>query len=335
VTRVGNDDRRRDVPWAIRTKEAVMRALALAGFDQSPAVIDLAEPVAGPGEVLVRVTAASVNAYDVGVAGGAMREFLPYEFPAVVGNDVAGVVVAVGDSVEGIAEGDRVFGMMGMKGAIHDGSLAEFANPQAGSLAITPEGVADADAGTLAVAGTTAMSAVEAIDPGDGARVLIVGATGGVGSFAIQLAALRGAHVIASVRPGDEDFVTALGAAETVDYTGDALATVRERYPDGVDAVIDAVNRDPDVFAAVAGVVRDGGRATSVVGGAGESTHIGGVGVSNAGGNPELLLAVADLVVQGKLRVAVRRTYTLADAATALSDFASQHTLGKLVVTMT
>jgi NADPH:quinone reductase-like Zn-dependent oxidoreductase len=311
-----------------------MRALALAAFEQPPAVIDLMEPEAGPGEVLVRVTASSVNAYDVGVAAGAMREFLPYEFPAVVGNDIAGVVLSVGEGVDGFAEGDRIFGMMGMKGAIHDGSFAEFANPQAGSLAIAPDGLADADAGTLAVAGTTAMSAVEAVDPSEGSSVLIVGATGGVGTFAIQLAALRGARVVASVRPGDEGFVTELGATQTIDYTADLVAAVRERFPDGVDALIDTVNRDHDTFSTLAGLVRDGGRATSVVGGAGESTKVGNVAVSNAGGDPGRLLAVADLVMQDKIRVAVRRTYALADAAKALADFANEHTLGKLLISM-
>ena len=312
-----------------------MKALALASFDDPAVVIDVPEPVAGAGEVLVRVGAASVNAYDLGVAAGSMKDFMPYRFPVVVGNDVAGTIEALGEGVEGFSVGDRVFGMMGMKGEIHDGSFAELANPQAGSIAAAPEGLSDPDAGSLAVAGTTAMSAVEAVDPGEGARVLIVGATGGVGTFAIQLARLRGAHVIASVRPGDEDFVTGLGAAETVDYTGDTVATIQERYADGIDAVIDAVNRDHDAFAALAGIVREGGRATSVVGGAGESSQIGMVSVSNTGGNPAHLSALGDLVVQGKLRVAIRRTYALGEAAKALEDFANEHTLGKLVITMT
>jgi NADPH:quinone reductase-like Zn-dependent oxidoreductase len=311
-----------------------MKALALESFDVPPAAIDVPEPAAGPGEVLVRVHASSVNAFDVGVAVGAMKEYMPYAFPAVIGSDLAGTVEAIGEGVDGFSPGDRVFGMMGSKGAIHDGSFAELANPQAASIAIMPTALSDADAGTLAVAGTTAMSAVEAVDPGQGARVLILGATGGVGTFAIQLAALRGAHVIASVRPGDEDFVTGLGAAETVDYTGDVIAAIRDRHRDGIDAVIDAVNRDHDAFAALAGVVAEGGRATSVVGGAGESSDIGGVSVSNAGGNPAHLTALADLVVQGKLRVAIRRTYALADAERALQDFANEHTLGKLVITM-
>jgi len=312
-----------------------MKALALESFDVPPAVIDLPEPVAGAGEVLVRVHAASVNAFDVGVAAGYMKDFLPYEFPAVIGGDVAGTIETIGEGVEGFSAGDRVFGMMGMKGAIHDGSFAELATPQAGAIAAAPEGLSDADAGSLAVAGTTAMSAVEAVDPGEGARVLIVGATGGVGTFAIQLAALRGAQVIASVRPGDEDFVADLGAAETIDYTDDVVASIRERYPDGIDAVIDAVNRDHDAFMTLAGIIHEGGRATSVVGAAGESAQIGGVSLSNVGGNPAHLPALADLVVQGKLSVAIRRTYGLADAAKALQDFSNEHTLGKLVITVT
>jgi NADPH:quinone reductase-like Zn-dependent oxidoreductase len=313
-----------------------MKAVALERFDLPPAVIEVPDAVAGPGEVLVRVRASSVNAYDVGVAAGFMKDYLPYEFPAIIGNDLAGTIESVGDGVDGFSTGDRVFGTMGSRAAIRDGSFAELANPQAESIATAPDDVPDTDAGSLGVAGTTAMSAVEAVDtPGEGARVLIVGATGGVGTFAIQLATLRGAHVIASVRPGDEDFVTGLGAAETVDYTGDVIATIRERYPEGIDAVIDAVNRDHDAFAALTAVVRESGRATSVVGGAGESSQIGGVSVSNVGGNPAHLMPLADLVVQAKLRVAIRRTYGLTDAAKALQDFANEHTLGKLVIART
>ena len=134
-----------------------------------------------------------------------MKDYLPYEFPAVIGNDVAGTIEALGEGVDGFSIGDRVFGTMGSKPAIHDGGFAELANPQAAAVAKTPDALFDQDAGSLGVAGTTAMSAVEAVAPREGARVLVVGATGGVGTFAIQLAALRDAHVIASVRPGDEE----------------------------------------------------------------------------------------------------------------------------------
>ncbi len=256
-----------------------MKALALSSFDEAPSVVDVEDPKPGPGEVLVRVAASSINAFDVTVASGGARAFMTYDFPAVIGGDLAGTVEDLGAGVDGFAVGDRVFGMMGMKGAVHDGSFGELATPTAVSIAKTPDGLRDVDAGSLAVAGTTAMSAVEAVAPSEGTTVLVLGATGGVGSFALQLARGRGAHVIASVRPGDEGFVTDLGAAETVDYMGDIAAAIRERYPDGVDAAIDAVSHG-DGFAAIADLVHPGGILVSTRGAAGESTDLHGVRVA-------------------------------------------------------
>jgi NADPH:quinone reductase-like Zn-dependent oxidoreductase len=310
-----------------------MKALASTSFDEQPTVTEVPNPVPAAGELLVRVRAASVNAYDTFVAMGAMKDYMPYEFPAVIGSDLAGTVEGVGENVEGFAVGDRVFGMMGMKPVVHDGSFGELATPQATSVAKTPDGVEDADAGSLGVAGTTALSAVEALGSIEGAAVLILGATGGVGSYAIQLAAARGAKVIASVRPGDEGFVTGLGASETVDYTGELATAIRERHPNGVDGIIDVVDRDPAAFGAVAGLARAGGHAVSAVGGAGESTQIGEVAVANIGGNPQLLLQLAEMVRDGKLRVPIRKTYPLEKAAQALQDFTNEHTVGKLLIT--
>ena len=314
--------------------DAVIKALALQGFDRPPAVIDVPAPQRASGELLVRVHAASVNAYDAFVAMGMAKDFMAYEFPAVLGQDVAGVVEAAGGEVEGFHEGDRVFGTIGAKGKVHDGTFAELSTPLAPALALTPASVDDQQAASLGVAGTTAMSAVSAIDLSEGATALIIGATGGVGTFAIQLAAARGAHVIASVMPGDEDVVTALGAAETVDYSNDVIGAVRERYPDGIDAVIDLVHRDPREFGVLGGLVRSGGMAASALGGAGDATEIGEVQVHNAGGDPTRLGALASMIEEGTLKAAIRRTYPLADAAQALADFTNDHTVGKLVITM-
>ena len=314
--------------------DTTIEALALEGFDRAPEVIHVPAPAPAAGEVLVRVHAASMNAFDSFVAMGMAKAFMPYEFPAVIGQDVAGVVEAVGDGVEGFRNGDRVFGTIGSKGVVHDGTFAELATPLAPALALTPAAVDDGQVGSLGVAGTTAMSAVDAIDPSRGATVLIVGATGGVGTFAIQLAAARGANVIATIKPGDEDVVTGLGAAETVDYSNDVIEAVRERHPDGIDLVIDLVNRDPGEFGALAGLVRTGGRAVSAVGGAGEATQIGGIDVRNIGSDPSHLGTLASMIEEGKLTAAIKRTYALADAAIALTDFATQHTVGKLVITM-
>jgi NADPH:quinone reductase-like Zn-dependent oxidoreductase len=313
--------------------EVAMKAFALSSFDEPAAVIEVDDPIVQAGEVLVRVAAASLNPYDAFVATGAARSFMSYRFPAVLGGDLAGTVEALGDAVDGVAVGDRVFGMMGMKGSIHDGSFGELATPQVASIAATPDVVSDTDASTLAVAGTTAWEAIEAVEPADGKRVLIVGATGGIGSFAIQLARLRGAVVIATVRPGDEGFVRGLGASETVDYTADTVATVRERYPDGVDAVIDAVSGSGDEFGAVVGLVKKGGRAASTRGAA-QGDEVDGVTTTNANGNPAHLAALAHLVADGEVRVAVSRTYRLDHAAAALRDLTEQHTLGKLVISV-
>ena len=105
-------------------------------------------------------------------------------------------------------------------------------------------------------------------------------------------------------------------------------------YPDGVDAVIDLVNRDPAGFAALVQLIRPGGRAASAVGGAGESMTMGDVSVANVGGNPDHLDALASLVEAGTVRVPVRHTYALAEAARGLADLVNEHTLGKLVVTV-
>jgi len=311
-----------------------MKALALESFDSPPSVIDVPEPEPGPGEVLVRVRAASINAYDTFVAMGAMRDFLPHEFPAVIGSDLAGVVESVGVDAARFAQGDRVFGMIGQKASVHDGTFAETATPTAATLSRIPDDVEDPQAGSLGIAGTTAMSAVEAVAPAQGATVLIVGATGGVGTFAIQLAASRGAHVIASALPADEEVVMRLGAAESVDYSSDLAAEMRLRHPDGVDGLIDLVNRDAEGFRLLAALVRDGGHATSAVGGAGESTSLGDVTVSNIGGNPGHLATLAAMVAEGTLRAEIRRTYPLADAGRALMDFTQEHTVGKLVITV-
>jgi len=312
-----------------------IRALALEDADGPPTVLDVPAPEPAEGEVLVRVRAASINYYDVFVASGAMSQYgYPYEYPVVLGQDVAGVVEAVGDGVEGFAVGDRVFGSLGNKPVVHDGTFGELSTPNASELARTPDGLEDAAAATFAVAGTTALEALEKIGLGEGEMVLVVGATGGVGSFVLQLAALRGASAITTVRPGDEEFVRSLGAAETVDYTGDLAEEVRLRWPDGVDALVDLVNRDPAVFASLTGLVHPGGRAVSVVGAAGEETRIGEVEVMDSNGNEAHLPTVAGLVVDGKVRAAIQRTYPLERADEALRDFTEQHTLGKVLIEM-
>jgi len=197
---------------------------------------------------------------------GAMRDYMTYEFPAVIGGDLAGTVEAIGDGVEGFAAGDRVFGMMGMKPSVHDGSFGELATPQAGAIAVTPAGLSDVDGGSLAVAGTTAESAVDAIAPGEGSSVLVLGATGGVGSFAIQLARHRGARVIAVDLVRERLEMAGRHDIEVLDLDehDDIAESVRELTDGrGTDSVVDAVGMEAhgspaaEAFQTVGGMLPD------------------------------------------------------------------------------
>src|SRR5688572_25003194 len=217
-----------------------MKAFVLPAFDEEPTMADLPTPEAGPGEVLVRVHAASVNGIDLSIASGQLQGMLEYRFPVVLGKDFAGTVEAVGAGVTGFAAGDRVFGVVFDPSPLSSRSFADYlAVPAGPNLTRVPEVVDFAAAGVLGLAGSAALQAVDEVAPAAGETVLVSGATGGVGAYAVQLVAARGATVIATAKPGeDADFVRDLGASHSVDYTGDVTAQVRATQPGGVDAVL-------------------------------------------------------------------------------------------------
>ena len=217
------------------------RAVRLDSFG-GPEVLNIREvpaPQAGPGQIRVRVTAAGLNPMDwfmTADADTAARFGL--SLPAGFGTDYAGVVDQVGDGVTGFAPGDRVFGGA-LSRAVADFVVVDAAGGIAANEAHqTPDGVDDRTAATLAIAGRTAAAALAVVDPGPGDTVLIGGAAGGVGVFAVQLARLAGARVIGTGSATSSDFLRGLGA-EPVAY-GDGLADrVRALAPGGVTAAID------------------------------------------------------------------------------------------------
>jgi len=166
--------------------------------------------------------------------------------------------------------------------------------------------------------------------------VVVAGATGGVGSIAVQLAAQRGATVIATAKPGDEAFVRELGASTTVDYSsGDVAEAIRALYPDGVTALIDTVNRG-EAFAPMAALVRDGGRIATTLSTADvDALAARDVRATNVMGapTPEKLGSLAEQVAAGTLRVEIQETYPLAEAPLAFAAFMAG-TRGKLVLTV-
>ena len=198
-------------------------------------------------------------------------------------------------------------------------------------MARRPASVDARQAGAAPLAALTALAANDALRLGDGTTVLVIGASGGVGSFAVQLAAHAGATVIAPGLPEDEDHLRGLGVAEIIDRNGDVAATVRDRYPDGVDALLDLVSPAPDALDAYAGVVRGGGRVVSSVGAAGEGPDRSNIGAVPSPANLERLARLLDA---GSLSVPIRATYPLAQADQALKALTTQHTQGKLSITL-
>ncbi|MFF5204438.1 NADP-dependent oxidoreductase [Streptosporangium sp. NPDC000396] len=304
-----------------------MRAVAFTGFGVAPALTELPTPEPGPGEVLVRVRASSVNGFDLGVLGGVFKEMFEHEFPVVIGKDFSGVVAAVGDGVTTLAVGDDVFGVV-MRPTLGQGGFAEYvAVNEAYGIARIPEGLDHGQAGALGLAGTAALNAVDAIAPAEGETVLISGATGGVGAYAIQFAAARGATVIATARPGSEtEFVTGLGAAHTVDHA-DLVAQVRAIAPGGVHAALHLAGDGT----AVAGLLARGGRLASTVHFTPDEPAERDIKATTvmADPAPATLTRIAADVVAGRLRIPLAKAYPLPEAAQAITDFTGG-TLGKL-----
>src|ERR1051326_5631407 len=219
-----------------------MRAVVTEDFGAAPTVIEVARPTPGPGELLVRVAHSSVNGFDNAVLQGYLRDVIEHHFPGVLGRDFAGVVEEVGEGVVAFAPGSPVFGMV-WPIPLRAGAYGEYVVVADGPyVARIPDGLDHATAGVLTLAATAASTLVEATDPRPGETVLVCGATGGVGTVALQLLRARGVTVIATAAPGEEaEHVRGHGADHVVDRTAGAegLATqVRALAPAGADVTL-------------------------------------------------------------------------------------------------
>lgn len=306
-----------------------MRAFTLDSFESSPRLRDdLSMPQVEANELLVRVHASSINPADAAVAAGMLKGMADYEFPVTLGRDFAGVVEGIGSSVSRYQPGDEVFGFVTLANpTVHSGSWANYlVVPEDTSVARKPSGVDFVTAGAAPVAALTALAAVDALELADGATVLVVGASGGVGSLFVQLAATGGANVLATGLPEDREYLRGLGASEVIDRNADLGESIRETCPDGVDALLDLVSRTPD-----AALLKQGGRLASPLGAAGE-----GPGRTNLMASPTTanLERLAKLLDAGTLRVPIQDTYPLEQAGAALEALASKHTQGKLAITI-
>jgi NADPH:quinone reductase-like Zn-dependent oxidoreductase len=311
-----------------------MRAIAEDEFGGPVTLMNLPIPEIGADEVLIRVRAAGVNPFDWKVADGVLKDEKEHRFPLILGVDAAGVVEQVGADVTGLFEGDEVYGYLS-KPVMGMGTYAEHVGAPAAIVARKPESVGFAEAAALPTPALTAMDLVDAVDLGEGETILIVGATGGVGSYAVQLAARRGARVIATARRANEAFVRELGATETIDHTReDVVETVRAAHPGGIEAIIDVVS-DPEALGRMAGLVKEGGRIASSVSAADvESLALRSIEAKNISMQPsaQRLEELSWMVDAGEISVRLERTFPLENAREALVESRTGHVRGKIVL---
>jgi NADPH:quinone reductase-like Zn-dependent oxidoreductase len=327
-----------------------MKAFVLNGFDRPPGFIELPAPEPGPGEVLVRVHATSVNPVDQMIRAGFFRLVMQHRFPAVFGRDLAGVVERVGPGVTRHQAGDRVYGFVKYD-HIGDGTFADYVVvPEDMFVGPVPTRLTLAEAGALAQAGVTALECVDAVPAGPGDVVLVNGATGGVGCYAVQIAAAAGAEVVATARtPEQVTLVRSLGAKHVVDWTdGDLVEAVRAVVPGGVDGFVDLVkhvqsteigvgeDEAHEEFARLChGLLRPGGRASSVTNG-GVPELLGDIVCTNVHSTPtpESIARLSALVEAGSVVVPIQATYAFDDIEAAFDRLRTGPALGKISVVL-
>jgi NADPH:quinone reductase-like Zn-dependent oxidoreductase len=291
---------------------------------------DVEQPVPGAGQVRIRVAATSFNSVDGNIRGGFMQGPIPVELPHTPGIDVAGTVDALGEGVTGVQAGDEVVGFLPMDG---DGAAAEYVLAPAEVLTPAPKGVPLADAAALPLVGLTAWQAL--FDHGElksGQRVLINGAGGAVGGYAVQLAKGAGAHVIATASPRSGDAVKAAGADEVVDHTTTGVtAAVTEQ----VDVVLNLAPVDPAELAALVTLVKPGGVVVNTTvwmpAPADEERGVRGIDLFVRSDAEQLAKLVA-LVDRGELRVDVAERVLLSELPALHARAAEGAVHGKVVV---
>lgn len=332
------------------TTPRTMRAVLQDAYGDPTDVLRLGEapvPTPGPDEVLVRVIASSVNPGDLAVVTGRpalvrLASGLRRPRKPVPGRDLAGVVEAVGAAVTGFGVGDEVYGEAGQ-------AYAQFAAVPQASLSRKPTNLTMPQAATVPLAGLTAWQALARAQVQPGMRVLVNGASGGVGHFAVQIARAQGGEVTAVCSGSNAAMVSELGAAHVIDYRAQDYTTLDQQYDVIVDAVVSHPLAETRRALAPAGVYLSVGTAPDT--GPGEGGPLGplpaiaGVALRGPTARPQRLVIVSatpnrgiaevtSLIEAGEVTPVIERTYPLADVPEALRVLATHRTRGKVAITI-
>ena len=288
-------------------------------------VREVARPQPGPDQVLVAVRAAGINPSEAAIRTGRVREIFPATFPSGQGSDLAGVVEELGAGVKGVAVGDEVIGYTDNRA-----SQGEYVLVEAANLTAKPANVPWEVAGALFVAGATGVATVRAVAPTPGESVVIAGAGGGVGVFAVQLALRTGARVIALASERHDAWLRERGAVPVTYGEGvsERITVAAEETP--VTAFIDLVGRGYVAMAVELGIARD--RIDTIA----DFPAIEKYGVKSEGGaaaaSAATLAELAEAIAAGEMVVPIQRTYPLDEVRAAFTELEAGHMAGKIVL---
>lgn len=291
--------------------------------------IDVAEPSAGEGQVLVEVYTASINPFDWKVRAGYTKEYIKLDFPATMGGDFAGVIVDLGENVTDFKVGDEVFGQGAVFGG-GTGAFAEFLAASVDKIAIKPKNIDFLQAASLPLVGVSAVQAIEThIKLAKDNKILIHGGAGGIGSIAIQIAKALGVYVATTVSTRDIDYAKSLGADEVIDFKTQAFEEILTDY----DAVFDTVGGE--VTDKSFQVLKKGGILDTMAGVPNNELakkYEVQVVRQNTNGNRERLTRLAELVEEEKVKPQIDKVFSIDDVKEAFTHLETGHPRGKVVL---
>lgn len=305
-----------------------MKAVVINKYGGNDAieVRDMPQPEPGPGEVLIRVRAAGVNPIDWKIRQGMLKSRLGEKFPLPLGRECSGDVVETGKKAARFRKGDQVVAVLNV---ISLGTFAEYVSVPEQYVFQKPKNISFEEAATIPIAGLTALRSLrDAGGISNGMRVAVIGAAGGVGHFAVQIAKVFGAGVTAVNRGDHADFVKSLGADKVSDYTKEDFTRRGEKY----DIIFDAVAKRS--FAECKGALAQNGVYVSTLPVSGPPAVEEGKQAKVVSGGPtrEDMQWMKERIEEGRIRISVEKVFPLDRANAALAESEREHVAGKLVL---